>query len=239
MDKLKVTYVGELDQDVDDIIAVQYLYDKGVLDNVVLDPFPITKEGKERMQMLFDAGITVKRSIQPGTKTVFVGGALTSVAHYLKRNKLDNLIMNGGFVGCNIRQNPLPKFKSKQTVRTFNFNMDVTATDYVLKTSQEKLGRIILIGKNVCHDKRNTGFGIWKDEYYLNLFKKYNTNETKLQHDMLACHEGIALLTEQETYCSYETVYPYNDGLDGNMTKWGSQKTESNYRSVLAAIDFK
>ena len=88
-EKLKVAYVAELDQDVDDIIAVQYLYDEGILDYVVLDPFPTQQDGKERMQILFDMGITVKRSIQPGTKTVFVGGPLTEVARYLRRNKLD------------------------------------------------------------------------------------------------------------------------------------------------------
>lgn len=240
-EKLKVAYVAELDQDVDDIIAVQYLYDEGILDYVVLDPFPTQHDGKERMQILFDMGITVKRSIQPGTKTVFVGGPLTEVARYLRRNKLDNIVMNGGFVGCNIRENPIPKFKGKETVRTFNFNVDVDATDYVLKTSTDKVGQIILVGKNVCHDMRNSGTGLWSSEYYLNIFDKYNSNETKLQHDMLACREGIKILTgnADETYCEFEELYPFNDGLQKNMTKWGSKREPTEYRKVLAAVKYR
>lgn len=235
----KVTYIAELDADVDDIIAVQYLFDRGLLDYVVIDPFPSSKEGKERMQILFDMGIEVKRSIKPETETVFIGGALTETARYLRKNKLKTIVMNGGFVGCNIRKDPLPKFKGKETVRTFNFNVNVEATNYILKTSTDKLGQLILVGKNVCHDKRNTGNGIWRD--YIDLFKKYHSNETKLQHDMLACREGIEILSGNldNTYCEYAEVYPFNTGLNGNMTQWGSKTEPTEYRKVLAAIKFK
>ena len=237
----KIAYVAELDQDVDDIIAIEYLFDKGVLDYVVLDPFPEEKIGRERMQIICDMGITVKRKIQPHTDIVFIGGPLTEVARYIQAgNSLSLIVMNGGFIGSNIvpKEKQLKKFKNKETVRTFNFNKDVYAADYVLKTSKDRINKIILVGKNVCHNKINTGNGLWNEEYYHNLFKKYNTHDYKLQHDMLACHEGLAFLNNTEHYCKFINVYPYNNGLNDNMTNWGSKLEPTEYREILAAVDY-
>ena len=59
---------------------------------------------------------------------------------------------------------------------------------------------------------------------------------------MLMCHEELCLLNliDEEPYCQFEEVYPYNEGLNGDMTKWGSTKNNNNtpYRKVLAAIKF-
>lgn len=243
----KVVYVGDLDQDIDDIIAVEYLYKLGLLSYVVLDPFPHEERGKSRMKTLFDMGITVKRNLQPGTKVVFIGGALTAVASYIKNwNTLDTVVMNGGFVGCNILpddKQPIAKFKGKRMVRTYNFNCDVIATDYVLKTNLTQIKQIILIGKNVCHHNRNTPMGIWRDKGYQDIFNKYHVRRDKLQHDMLACHEGICLLNNNmaDAFCIFDTVKPYTDELRGAGTFWGSVKDDakSQYRDVLAAICWK
>ena len=44
----EVIYIAELDADVDDVIAAEYLHQKGVLKEVVCDPVPRTSEGKDR-----------------------------------------------------------------------------------------------------------------------------------------------------------------------------------------------
>ena len=53
--------------------------------------------------------------------------------------------MNGGFAGNNIvpEKDVLPKFKGKKTMRTFNFNSDVIATDKVLRSTLEQIDKII------------------------------------------------------------------------------------------------
>ena len=55
-------------------------------------------------------------------------------------------------------------------------------------------------------------------------------------------HEGLCLLNliKEEPYCEFEEVYPYNEGLSGNKTKWGSKKDNKDtpYRKVLAAIKY-
>ncbi len=232
----EVIYIAELDADVDDVIAAEYLYRKGVLKEVVCDPKPRTEEGRERKKQLEEIGVKVSNKIPPIAKYVFVGGALTELAGYLINHKIEYLVMNGGFVGCNIVQNPLEKFKGKQSVRTFNFNCDVKETDFVLRSRNVR--NIILVGKNVCHDEINTLNGIWSEER--ELLEKYHSKPDKRQHDMLACREGLILLglLDQKSYLKYAEVRPYNTGLKGNMTEWGSTVGKSPYKNVLAAIDW-
>ena len=234
-----IVYIAELDQDVDDVIAAEYLYKKKALRCVVLDPIPKERVGIDRKNELIKMGILVTSRIPEDTKRIFIGGALTKVAGFIKDHKLEYLIMNGGFVGNNLVKEPLDKFKNKKECRTFNFNCDVYATDKVFKSSN--IDHIMLIGKNVCHDRRNTPAGIWKSER--ELFLKYHVNDTKLQHDMLACHEGLIELgyIDDKSYLTYWEVQPYNLGLDGSHTLWGSQLPSDTcvYRTVKAAVGWK
>ena len=233
----KVIYIAELDADVDDVIAAEYLHRKGALREVVCDPRPKTAEGKERKRQLEEIGVKVSDKMPPTAKYVFVGGALTELARYLINHKIEYLVMNGGFVGCNIVENPLEKFKGKRTVRTFNFNCDVKSADIVLKS--KNIENIVLVGKNVCHSEKNTLDGIWSEEK--ELLEKYCSKSAKRQHDMLACREGLIVLgmLAEETYLDYKIVHPYNTGLNGRNTEWGSTFVKSPYRSVLAAVGWK
>ena len=240
----EIVYLAELDGDVDDVIAVEYLYNNYVLKSVVCDPKPSTKVGKIREENLKKLGIEINYEIPEDTDIVFCGGALTTLSKYLEKNKISTLVMNGGFVGNNIvpKEDILEKFEGKKTMRTFNFNCDVVATDKVLRNSIDKIGKIILVGKNVCHSEINTSSELWYDKEYSYLFKKYRVKKNKCLHDLLMCHEGLCLLNllDEEPYCEFQEVYLYNEGLDGEETKWGSKKENKNtpYRKVLAAIRF-
>lgn len=233
----KIIYIAELDADVDDVIAAEYLYQKGVLQEVVCDPIPRTQIGRERRSQLESIGVKVSNKMPSIARYVFVGGALGELSRYLINHKVDCLVMNGGFVGDNIVKEPLPKFRGKRVIRTFNFNCNISATCQVLRS--KNLGKIILVGKNVCHSEKNTLDGVWKSEK--GLLDKYHAKHDKRQHDMLACREGLILLgvLNEESYLNYEEVYPYNTGIRGNMTEWGSRKEPTQYNKVLAAIDWK
>ena len=241
-----IVYLAELDGDIDDIITIEYLYNNNLLKCVVCDPLPSTKIGKIREKNLNKLNIQIKSEIPEDTNIVFCGGALTVLSKYIEKNKISTLVMNGGFVGNNIVQEKdvLPKFKGLKTIRTFNFNSDVIATDKVLRSSSEQINKIILVGKNVCHSKLNTPSGIWNTEEFDYLFNKYFLKDNKCLHDLLMCHEGLCLLDliDEELYCQFEEVYPYNEGLNGEVTKWGSIKNNNNnatpYRKVLAAIRY-
>ena len=55
-------------------------------------------------------------------------------------------------------------------------------------------------------------------------------------------HEGLCLLKliNDKLYCEFEEFYPYNEGLSGNMTKWGSKRDNKNtpYRNVYSAVKY-
>lgn len=243
----KIVYVADLDQDIDDIIAVDYLNRQNVLEAVVLDPLPKDEDGRKRLEILRQKEIKVSNTIPDGTETIFVGGALTAVAKYISIHKgVKTLVMNGGFVGSNIVPpcDRLEKFKNKEFVRTFNFNMDVKSTDIVLRSTKEQIETIILVGKNVCHSDRNTKLGLWKSGIARQILDEYHVKDEKKQHDMLACHEGLVFtsMIHEKPICAYENVYPVTEkGLNGNMTQWGStlNRTVTPYRMVMSAVGFR
>lgn len=245
----KIIYIAELDADVDDVIAVEYLHGLGLLDYVVLDPVPVEDIGKQRLKMIEAMGISTSKGLIGDCANVFCGGQLTEIARHIKSGgTIKNLVLQGGFVGANIMpfDKQLKKFKFKEEVRTFNFNCDVKATDFVLKTNEEQIGAIYCIGKNVCHNPINSDSVLWKARKYKDLFKKYNVREGKLQHDMLACHEGIVLLGLGKEvgltvpFCTYLQVRPFNTGINGNKTLWGSEDkaVKTGYRTVTSAVTF-
>ena len=49
--------------------------------------------------------------------------------------------------------------------RLFVVNL-ATRYDTCYKSSIEKIGKIILVGKNVCHNKKNTRSEIWNHKEY-------------------------------------------------------------------------
>ena len=249
MNTKKVVYIAELDADVDDVIAVEYLYNLGLLDYVVLDPIPVEDVGKQRLEMIKLMNIKVSEHLEKENSNVFCGGQLTEIARCLREGgTIENLVLQGGFVGSNIVpfDKQLRKFKDKEFVRTFNFNCDVVSTDYVMRTTVEQVKSIYCIGKNVCHSPIYSDGTLWKARKYRDLFKKYNVRDGKLQHDMLACHEGIVLLGLGKEigitvpFCTYLRVKPFNKGLNGNKTLWGSQPAneKTGYRDVTSAITF-
>lgn len=245
--KPKITYIADLDQDIDDIIAIEYLLKYDVLSYIVCDPNPITEEGKQRLNKLILKGAVKFPKIQLGTKIVFCGGALTKVAEFLEAgNTLDTLVMNGGFVGNNIivAKEQLPKFKYKEFVRTYNFNMDIESTKKVLSMPENKLGEIILVGKHLCHDEKNTIKGLWSSKFFKELQEEYKFNSDKRLHDVLACHEGLSLLNiiPDGTYCDYMKLYPMNKedtwGSAINNKLW-KKNGATLYRKCQVAVYYK
>lgn len=245
--KTKVAYIADLDQDIDDIIAIEYLLKYDVLSYIVCDPDPITEEGKQRLNKLFLKGAIKFPEIQLGTKIVFCGGALTKIAEFLEaENTLDTLVMNGGFVGCNIikPEEQLLKFKLKEFVKTYNFNLDIESTKKVLSTSENEIGEIILVGKHLCHHGKNTVADLWNSLFFKELQREYKFDNGKRLHDVLACHEGLSLLNiiPDSTYCEYNNLRPMNI-----MDKWGSTFDELSYskeginiyRECKVAVSYK
>lgn len=61
----------------------------------------------------------------------------------------------------------------------------MNAADAVLKADKRHIGYIMLVGKNVCHDIRNTRSGIWNGNEYKKLFSRYHVKEEKRLHEVM------------------------------------------------------
>lgn len=233
MTERDIICVCEVAQDIDDLIGLDFLNRSGRLKGVVLDPPPKTKEDWERVQLIKGMGIEIFKSIPP-CRAIFIGGAFTSTARYLTMNRVELIVANGGFVGANIvsPDKQLKKFRDKTYVRTFNFCMDVISTISVLQS--KNYGKMLLVGKNVCHDWRNTTAGIWKEEW----IKKYKVSESKRLHDLLAYAEGLDFMNgESSKRLEYACVMPEALNINGNQTKFGSILSDSS--NILAATMWK
>lgn len=230
-----IIYIADIDQDIDDIIAAEYLQRQGCLKAVVVDPYIKNKISFERINMMKDMGITVENKIT-NCDAIFIGGAFTSTARYLLTHKVDCIVANGGYVGSNIvdEKHQLSKFKGKTECPTYNFNLDPNSAMKVLQS--KNVNRIYLVGKNVCHSERNTILGIWKNKDWL---KKYNLRDNKRLHDLLMVKEGLILLDYRDSdLLEYDLAEPYNTGINGKYTKWGSRRSAGN-NDVVAAIHWR
>lgn len=202
---------------------------------VLLDPFPTSDLGLQRLDTLKSLGVTFVEELTY-EKIVFVGGSLAKLNEnlILKDVQLDLVVMNGGFIGSNI-MNPkyeLKKFKNKDFVRTYNFNLNVESTVSFLNNNNIK--EIYLIGKNVCHNKLNTLNGIWKNN---EVVKSHGIKESKLLHDVLMVSEGLNLLNNKDTMLNYVNIKVVNKGLEGKYTEWGSLL--ENESRIKGAVSFK
>ena len=68
----QIVYLAELDGDVDDVVAVEYLYNNYALKCIVCDPKPSTNIGKIRESNLKKLGIEIYYEIPEGTDIVFL-----------------------------------------------------------------------------------------------------------------------------------------------------------------------
>lgn len=233
----EVTYVADIAQDIDDLIAIEALSLLGVLGCVVLDSPPADELSQMRVRSLINAGIRVCDSIPEASPIVFVGGGLGPVAEFLESGgRIRFLVMNGGFAGDNVvaEEQRLRKFSGRQAVRTYNFNLDADATDAVLRS--DGISRIFLVGKNVCHSRLNTREGIWRN--CGTFLDKFRLRPGKRLHDLLAACEGLSLvgLSDEPLSCEYRMLYPCNNGLSGDRTEWGCSESPTGYRQAMVAV---
>lgn len=215
--KNKIVFVADIDQDIDDLIAIEYLHIHGYLNCVVLDGLSNDENREDKISKM---GIKIKEDIPEDTDIIFCGGGLTKVANYVINNKLKLLVANGGYVGSNIvpKEFQIKKFRGKEKVRTYNFNLDVTSAKLVLNSKHIK--QVILVSKNVCHNMMNTQTILHND----NFIKKYKLDNRKRLHDLLMVKEGINYLEFKDAICYYIQVRPVFEARSpDNMTLWGSE----------------
>lgn len=191
----KIVYVADIAGDIDDLVAIKYLNSLGALDSVVLDG---ASQDEERKSLLERDGIEVLNEIPQGADIVFCGGAFTKIAKYLKNNKLDLVVANGFFAGCNIvkPEYVLEKFKGITQCVSYNPNLDYRSALEVVNSGVDML----IVSKNVCHHPDNV-VGGWHEAP-----QGIKVATRKKLHDLLMVKEGLNFINNQEMLCVYESV---------------------------------
>lgn len=229
--KKKVVFVADIADDIDDLIAIEFLARNEMLECLVLDG---KSNNPERENKLKNLGVIFKDEIPEGTDIIFCGGALTKIAKFVRNNKLELLVANGGFAGSNIveRDYILEKFRNKEKVRTYNFNLDLNSTIEVLESTNIK--EVILVSKNVCHNLKNTKNIIHNDKF----LDDYELRDSKCLHDLLMVKEGVSYINNEPMFCDYKKVNLIKErkSID-NMTLWGSELNSNS--NIKISINFK
>ena len=228
---MEIVFVADIADDVDDAVAIEYLQRLGVLKCTVLDG---KSNDAEREKRLTDLGVVITDAIPSDTKIIFCGGALTKVAEYVKTNKLDVLVANGGYAGANVVpfKEQLDKFKNKSKIRTYNFNLDVDAALSVL--SSPNIKDMLFVSKNVCHSERNTRAEFHAADSFLD---DYKIDGTKRLHDLLMVKEGINFLNNEKMTCKYGNANLVCDRqIPDNMSRWSSVLNP--YSKVQISVGF-
>lgn len=224
--KSEIIYVADLAGDIDDLVAIKYLDDLGVLHSVVLDG---ASEDNERKSILEKDGIEVVDEIPRGARIIFCGGAFTPIAKYLRTNTPDLIVANGFFAGSNIvkPENVLEKFKGMTQCPSYNPNLDWKSALEVINSGVFML----IVSKNVCHHPDNV-VGKWHDEEMV----KIKVPAKKKLHDLLMVREGLNFINDQDMLCSYEFVNIFMDkGASG--ISWCSEL--SYYSNILISVNKK
>jgi len=220
----KIVYIADIGGDIDDLVAIKYLNSIGALGSVVLDG---ASQDNERKLILERDGIEVLNEIPKGTDIVFCGGAFTKIAKYLQNNKLDLIVANGFFAGCNIvpPEHVLDKFKNLAQCVSYNPNQDYKSALEVVRSGVDML----IVAKNVCHHPDNT-IDNWHDPKSV----KIKIPARKKLHDLLMVKEGINFIKNRSTFCVYESVNIYMN--KGNAITWRAEPDkESNILISLYA----
>jgi hypothetical protein len=227
----EIVFVADIANDIDDVIAIEYLATIGVLKCVVLDG---KSRDLARESELEKIGVIFETEIPKNTKILFCGGALTTISEYVKTNKIDLLVANGGFAGANIvkKENILSKFKNKEKIRTYNFNMDVDAALNVI--SSNNIGEIILVSKNICHSEENCIDKLHTEDF----LNKYDLDKGKRLHDLLMVKEGVNHILNNPMVCVYLNVQPVCERRNpDNMSIWGSELNEYSNIKISVALN--
>jgi len=147
--------------------------------------------------------------------------------------RLFDLTKEEVIAGTNIvkAENVLHKFRNKEKIRAYNFNLDIDSALSVL--SSKNINKIILVSKNVCHSELNCIGKLHKDLF---LFK-YKLDSGKRLHDLLMVKEGVNFISGNNTICNYEQIKSICERrVPDNMSIWGSELSNTSTIFISTAL---
>jgi inosine-uridine nucleoside N-ribohydrolase len=168
--------------------------------------------------------------------TFFCGGSLYTLSKVMEENQYISAYIQGGYAGSNIIDPSvaLKKFRNRESVPTWNLNLDIESSDYVLKNHKNK---IYFISKNICHKSEISIEKLNKENSFFEsiLYEYYSSNESKHRnkpiHDLLAF---LALNNDSSSLIEFKEVLLSHTNDD--RPKWKSELMENT--DIYISVDF-
>ncbi len=178
--------------------------------------------------------------------TVFCGGSLKTLS--LLTDKFDvstfNACIQGGFASYKIvdEKDVLKKFKNREAVPTWNLNLDLAATNVVLKSGLD----INFISKNICHssyvslnDAKNFNSVVAK--FLTNYFEYGILNKKKgMKNKNISkkcMHDVLALISIDSDIVKFKSIELLSDNSE--RTKWWSEIKEDSNHNISVSYNYE
>jgi len=115
---------------------------------------------------------------------IVLGGGAYTIPKILHEKGFNKFVLQGGFAGSKIVKKPLRKFIDKEYCSSWNPNLDITATKYMLKNCKD----LVFISKDICHDSLIDINDLTLNSDTNAFIKKYlnGSNKKKAMHDLVA-----------------------------------------------------
>ncbi len=177
--------------------------------------------------------------------TVFCGGSLKTLSLLTERFDVSSFkaCIQGGFASYKIveEKDVLKKFKNRDSVPTWNLNLDLEATNIVLKSGLD----INFISKNICHssfvsldnvkdiDSVVANFLTNYFEYAI-LNRKKGTKKKNVSKKCL--HDVLALVSIDSDIVKFKPIELFSDNSE--RTKWWSELKEDSNHKISVSYNY-
>jgi hypothetical protein len=179
------------------------------------------------------------KNIDMTDKIVFCGGSLYTLSEILKVHSTITIdaYIQGGYAGEKIvgAENVLKKFKNREQVPTWNLNLDLDATDYVMAADNVNCH---FVSKNVCHA---SFVGIkdlsLKDSFFNEVLSNYfslnnHRKNIKCMHDLVAF---LSIFNDDLIIFKNVELKRTND----DRVKWYSILKPNSNKKISCSLDYQ
>lgn len=171
--------------------------------------------------------------------TVFCGGSLNTLSVLADNFDCSSFeaYVQGGFASYKIvgSKNTLKRFKDREYCPTWNLNLDIEATDKVLKSDL----KIKFISKNICHSAWVHKNDILKNTnmFSTNRFKTYLSYLSGKKSNKKCLHDVLAFMSiENKELVEFKEVVLNRNNDD--IPKWWSELETNSKHSISVSYNY-
>ncbi len=175
--------------------------------------------------------------------TYFTGGSLLTLAEIIKKEPNIKAFIQGGYAGNNIvpEEIALKKFKKRDTVPSWNLNLNLDATLSVINNKEADLH---FISKNVCHASMISSEDTQNySGQNIDILSKYFADDYNKKFKAKAMHDVLAFMTifdNEENIVQFKKVDLLSiPASENGFSKWKSVINEDSNLSISVSFNYE